>query len=98
MASTKRLEDSFKSYSRALAIRQGLVKSDPSNAVWQRDLAVVFSKIAHLHRLAGKRDEAIEALEKGKKIVGELIQIAPGNAVWKRDLAWFEQLISELRN
>ena len=66
--------------------------------MWQRDLAVVYSKIAKAHELAGARDKAIEALEKGMNIIRQLIERAPGNAGWKNDLSWFEQTLSTLRN
>ena len=98
LAEQKKTSEAVKSYDQALKIRNKLVISDPSNTVWQRDLAVIYSKFANAYQLRGERDRAIEALEKGKSIIAELVAHSPGNAAWQRDLKWFEQRISELRN
>jgi hypothetical protein len=44
------LSGALKSYSDGLAIRGKLAKSDPGNAGWQRDLAVLSAKRAPLEK------------------------------------------------
>jgi eukaryotic-like serine/threonine-protein kinase len=53
------LSDALASYQASLAIRNGLVRSDPGNARWQHDLAVSYGKVGDVQ---WAQDELAEAL------------------------------------
>jgi hypothetical protein len=73
-----------------------LVQADPSNAGWQRDLAVSHAKLAEAYRTGGETAKALDALRRGQTILARMATLSPDNATWQRDLAWFDGQISEL--
>jgi hypothetical protein len=79
----------LKSFSDSLAIAGPLAKSDPANAEWQRDLAVVYSELAVAHMHSGAKEKAAGYLRQGQEIMERLAKLSPQNAQWSRDLAWF---------
>jgi hypothetical protein len=86
----------LKSYKDSLAIAERLANSDPSNAGWQRDLAVSFEKLAFVHKQSGDNTKARDALRQGQAIMARLTKLSPDNATWKHGLAEFPQEIAEL--
>jgi hypothetical protein len=65
---------------------------------WQRDLAVIHSKLASIFDLQGRIADTLRELGQGRDIMAALVAIAPGNAQRKGDLAWFEGQIARLRS
>ena len=55
------LAGALKSYRDGLAIRERLAKSDPGNAVWQRDLAVSFDRVGNVQVAQGDLAGALKS-------------------------------------
>ena len=73
-----------------------LARSDPGNAVWQRELAISYAHLADVYRQPKDREKALAALRQGKAIMDRLVKLSPDNAGWQRDLAWFDRQIAAL--
>ena len=84
------------SYRKALAIIQRAADVDPSNATWQRDVAISYGKLAAALGKAGETEQALDALRRGKAVVERMAELFPDNAGWKRDVDWFQARIAEL--
>jgi hypothetical protein len=87
----------LQSYRASLAPRERLVKSDPGNPLWQRDLALSHGAIAMVLARQGAKREATAAFEKGHAIIVRLMQQSPDNATLPKDLAWFEAQLADLK-
>ncbi|MGO9986701.1 MAG: caspase family protein [Rhodomicrobium sp.] len=74
-------------YEIALAIAQPIVKADPSNAGWQRDLSVSYEKAGDVLVAQGSLPEALKAYRDSLGIRDRLAKADPGNARWQRDLS-----------
>jgi len=70
-----------------LTISRRLAEQDPSNAGWQRDLAVAHSKMGGVLQAQGKLAEAQAAFGETLKISRRLAEQDPSNAGWQRGLA-----------
>ena len=90
------LPDALQSYREGLAIRERLAKSDPENGGWQRDLAVVHSKVGVALQKMGQTASAREEFVAGRTIMATLVEQNPGWAEWKKDLAWFDNQLAIL--
>src|SRR5690349_15075832 len=73
-------------FQHALDIAKKLAADDPGNAVWQRDLGVVYSRIGDVALAAGERETARDAFQHALDIFKKLTADDPGNAVWQRNL------------
>ena len=87
------LAGALEAYQDGLAIFDRLAKSDPSNAGWQRDLAIGYSKVANIQMKQGRRDYALKALRQGRQIIEQLMRRSPDNPTLRRALTWFESQI-----
>ena len=85
------LQAALQSYSDSHAIFDRLVKSDPGNAGWQRDLSVSLGKLALVHWHSGDKAKASAFLQQGQAIMARLTKLSPDNVVWKKDLEWFDR-------
>jgi tetratricopeptide (TPR) repeat protein len=74
-------------YRRALAIRERLARSGPSNAGWQRDLSVSYERVGDVRVEEGDLVGAIKSYRDGLTIIDRLAQSDPTNAGWQRDLS-----------
>jgi hypothetical protein len=90
------LAGALKSYGDSLAIADRLATATPGNAQWQRDLAVVYGKLADTYRQSNDPANALSALRQGRAIMDRLAKLSPGNASWQSDLAWFNGQIAAL--
>ena len=81
------LAGALKSYRDALVIVERLAKSDPGNAIWQRDLAVSFDRIGNVQVEQGELAGALKSYRDGLAIKERLAKSDPGNTIWQRDLA-----------
>jgi len=70
-----------------LAISRRLAEQDPSNAGWQRDLAVAHSRVGGVLQAQGKLGEAQAAFAEDLAIMRRLAEQDPSNAGWQRELA-----------
>ena len=70
----------------SLAIRDGLAKSDPGDAVWQRDLSVSHEKVGDVQLAQGDLAGALTSYRDSLAIADRLAKSDPGNAGWQRDL------------
>jgi tetratricopeptide (TPR) repeat protein len=52
------LEQAARQYADSLALRKKLAETDPTNADWQRDLAVSYSRLGEIAEAQGNADDA----------------------------------------
>jgi hypothetical protein len=78
----------------ALAISERLALSDPSNTIWQHDLAVRYPNIASVSVHPG---DAVAAPRKARAIITRLIAIDPNNEQWRKNLSWFDNQIANAK-
>jgi tetratricopeptide (TPR) repeat protein len=81
------LEEAFKAYRDALAIRERLAAADRSNTQWQGDLSVSYEKIGNVLVVQGKLEEALKAYRDALAIVERLAATDRGNTQWQRGLS-----------
>ena len=79
--------EALKSYRDGFAIADRLVKADPGNAQWQRDLSASYNKIGDVLVTQGTLPEALKSYRDGLAIMDRLAKADPGNAGWQRDLS-----------
>ena len=82
-----RLDEALAAFREDLAIFQRLASTDPSNASWQRDLAVAHSRVGDILQAQGRLDEAVAVFREALAICQRLTSTDPSNASWQRDLA-----------
>jgi hypothetical protein len=63
------LAEALKSYQDGLAIRDRLVKSDPDNAGWQRDLSVFYDTLGDVLVAQGNLAEALQICQDGRSAI-----------------------------
>ena len=90
------LTEALQAYRDSFAIFERLAKADPSNAGWQRDLAVSYGKLASAYLRLNNAAEALAALRKGRDVMVALVTISPSNTQWKEDLTRFDDEIAKL--
>src|SRR5258707_11412988 len=82
-----KLEAAQAAFGEYLAISRRLAEQDPSNAGWQRDLALAHSKVGDVLKTQGKLEAAQAAFGEDLAISRRLAEQDPSNADWQRDLA-----------
>jgi tetratricopeptide (TPR) repeat protein len=70
-----------------LAISRKLAEQDPSNADWQRELAMALSRIGDVLQSEGNLSEAYIVYQESLAIRRRLVDQEPSNAGWQRGLA-----------
>jgi tetratricopeptide (TPR) repeat protein len=70
-----------------LAISRRLAEQDPSNAGWQRELAVAYNRVGGVLQAQGRLEAAQAAFDQNLVISRRLAEQDPSNADWQRDLA-----------
>jgi tetratricopeptide (TPR) repeat protein len=91
------LAEALKSYRAALAISEGLAKTDPSNAEWQRDLSLTYGRVASILAGQGETEQALVEYQKARSIVAWLKEQSPDDATLPKDLAWYDTEIAKLQ-
>ncbi len=81
------LDDALTAYRESLAIFQRLASTNPSNAIWQRDLAVVHTTIGDIAQTQGRLDDALAGFHESLAIFQRLASSDPSNADWQSNLA-----------
>jgi tetratricopeptide (TPR) repeat protein len=77
-----KLAEAQAAFTKSLEISQQLAAQDPSNADWQRDLAVAYSRVGGVLRTQGKLAGAQAAFTKCLEISQQLAAQDPSNADW----------------
>ena len=85
LQSQGKLPESQTEFQQALDISRRLAEQAPTNAGWQRELAVMCSRIANLESKAGRHAAALPLYEEASRIFGELATKAPAFAQWVKD-------------
>ena len=80
-------DEALKSYRDGLAIREGLAKSDPSNAGWQHDVAVAHDLVGDALAAQGNLADALQSYRDELAIYDRLTKSDTDNAGWQRDLS-----------
>jgi tetratricopeptide repeat protein len=81
------LEPAQKEYDEFLSLRRHLVEQDPSNAGWQRELAVAHRRVGDVLEAQGRLEAAQAAVYQSLAISRRLAEQDPSNAGWQRGLA-----------
>ncbi len=74
-------------YEDARGLAERLAKPDPTNQIWQRELAVTHSFVGNVQVARGNLSDALAAYRTSNEIVERLAAADPGNAGWQRDLS-----------
>ena len=91
------LSGALKSYRDSLGIREKLIKQDPDNAVWQRELAWIYWRTgsAWAELEPKSKNEARTMVEKARDILRQLKE--PTDSTANRE-EWFDSLELEAAN
>lgn len=73
------LSSAMTAYTDSNVISDRLAKSDASNAVWQRDLAMGLVRMGSIHGKLGDREKANVALQQAQEILKWRQQNSPDN-------------------
>ncbi|MGH6869630.1 MAG: caspase family protein, partial [Methylocella sp.] len=82
------LAGALKSFSDGHAIIERLAKADPDDAVWQRELSLLFNEVGDVHVAQGDLAGALKSYQAGLAIFNRLAKADPDNVDRQRDL-WF---------
>ena len=78
----KAAEAAFGEY---LTISRRLAEQDPSNAGWQRELALACVRLARAEARTGENQAALKLYEESLLILTDLVARAPGFVTWQQD-------------
>jgi Flp pilus assembly protein TadD len=88
LESQGKLSEAQAAFGEYQAIIRRLAEQDPSNAGWQRDLAVAHSRVGGVLEVARQAERGPGGVWGGSlKIIRRLAEQDPSNAGWQRDLA-----------
>jgi tetratricopeptide (TPR) repeat protein len=82
-----KLAEALKAYRGALEIYQRLVKQDPNNTDWQRNLSLGLTNLGAVLNAQGKLGEALATYRESLAITERLVKRDPNNALWQTDLS-----------
>jgi tetratricopeptide (TPR) repeat protein len=68
-------------------IASRLLRDDPDNTDWQRDLSVSHNKVGGVYQAQGRLAEALAEYQAGQGIMRKLVARDPDNTDWQRDLS-----------
>jgi len=88
--------EALKAYRDSLTIRERLAAADPSNARWQRELAVLYGNVGVVLQAQGNLPDALKAYRDGLTIKERLAKTDPGNTGWQSDLAFSYNLVGNV--
>ena len=81
------LAEALRAYEASLAIRGRIAKADPSNADWQRVLAVSHDSVGDVRKAEEDRSAALQSYQAARDIFERLAKADPGNMQWQRDVS-----------
>ena len=80
------LAEALTTFHESLAISQRLAATDPSNAGWQRELAVAQHRLGRVFQKMGDEKQAQSSFRSAVKTMARAAKMSPENAGWKIDL------------
>ena len=80
-----------------LAISRRLAEQDPSNAGWQRDLAVAHSRVGDVFQAQGKLAKALPLYEEAVRGYEVLTELAADFSLWQQEKEWVERKLALCR-
>ena len=92
-----KLAEAQAAFGEYLRISRRLAEQDPTNACWQRELAVACLRMARLRRRLGSPVAALPLYEEAGRIFAALVERAPGFAEWARDKADADEEVARCR-
>ena len=90
------LGEALKAYRDGLAVREQLVKADPTTAGWQRDLLVSYDKVGDVLVAQGNLGEALKSYRDGLAITERLAAADPSSTERYRNLKFSIERIGRL--
>jgi tetratricopeptide (TPR) repeat protein len=81
-----RLDEALAAFREAFAIDQHLAATDPSNAAWQRELAVAHYKLGQAYKGMGNEENAQSSYRSAVEAMSRAVAMSPGTVGWKQDL------------
>ncbi len=91
-------EDALRTYAESLAIRERLVRENPSVARFQSDLAKSYNNVGSLQSETGRPAEALASYEQARAIRERLVRENPSVSEFQSDLAGSHQSIGILQH
>jgi tetratricopeptide (TPR) repeat protein len=85
-------------FGECLSISRRLAEQDPSNAGWQRGLALACLRLGRLEANAGRHHAALPYYEEASRLFGALLERAPGFVQWEKDRAIVEAELALCRS
>lgn len=79
--------DALDEYQKALDIYNKLIKLEPDNSKWQRELAVEYIRIGRVLDFLDDLSIALGFFQKALEISEKLVKLEPDNSQWQRDLS-----------
>jgi tetratricopeptide (TPR) repeat protein len=79
------LPEALKSFRESLAIVDRLARTDPGNADWQHDVAVLHVKVGEVLQKQGNLSEALQSDRNALAIIDRQARVDPNNAGRQRD-------------
>lgn len=76
----------LQNYRDSLLILKTLVKSDPGNSDWQRDLSISYGRVGGMHQAQRSNDKAILAYQDSIEIAN-ILAISDPQFSWQRDIS-----------
>ena len=80
------LAEAVAAFREDFAISQRLVSIDPSNADWQRHLAIAHSKLGQAYQGMGNEENAQSSYRSAAEAMERAVAMSPGTVGWKQDL------------
>ena len=80
-------EEALTNYQTALKLRKNLLDSDPSNIIYQSDVAMTSNNIGALLDDMGKREQALTNYQIALKLRKNLLDSDPSNIIYQSDVA-----------
>lgn len=74
-------------FNKLLVISQRLVKQDPNNVDWQRDLAEAYNRVGNVLEDQGQLEAAQEAFDNSLVLCRRLVKLDSSNVGWQKNLA-----------
>jgi tetratricopeptide (TPR) repeat protein len=81
----------------ALALIKEVVRREPDNVTWQRELAWDFNKVGDILRLTGDVQDGLASYDNGLRTRRYIANNDPANTLYKRDVAFSLEKIGDAR-
>ncbi len=92
----KNLVRAREAYHRSLPLYELIIRNDPANPQWQRDLSIYHERIGRLRMAEGDAAGALTAYRAGLAIVERLAIVDPNNVDWQQALSISHEKIGDV--